>query len=110
MTGSQTSMVTAVASSPTASRAVRRTSAMRRGGTAASTSASIRLRLTRSSSNTARRPKKIPPAAPPARAGLARYRESMVSAVAGLYRNRPARGERRVSSKASQAGRLWSRR
>ncbi len=54
------------------------------GDTTASVRTSTRLRQARSSSKTVSRPKRMPPAAPPAMAGLARYMESMVVEVAGL--------------------------
>ena len=77
--GNHNAMVRAVASTAPASRASRRTHAMVWGETAASMSMSTRLRPVRSSSKMVSRANRMPPPTPPARAGLARYRESMVS-------------------------------
>ena len=77
-------MVRTVASPAAVSSASSRTKAMAWGETTASVSTSVRLRRARSSSKMVSRANRMPPAAPPARAGLARYMESMVPASAGL--------------------------
>ena len=84
LTGSQTSIARHSVSAAPLISASSRTRAMRKGETAASTSTSTRHLFARSSSNTASRPKRTPPAAPPARAGFAKYMESIVPALAGL--------------------------
>ena len=105
--GSHTSMVRASVSTDTASRDRRRRNAIVSGETAASTRTSTWLRPVRSSSYSVSRPNRIPPATPPARAGLARYMESMVSAEAGLYQASPAAGETAARSMTSQVSRLF---
>ena len=77
LTGSQTSIARHSVSAAPLISASSRTRAMRRGETAASTSTSTRHLF-------ASRPKRTPPAAPPARAGFAKYMESIVPALAGL--------------------------
>ena len=108
--GSQTSMVRPRPRTAAAARAGRRTRAMVRGETAASISMPTRLRSVRSSSYTVSRPNRMPPTTPPARAGSARYMDSMVSAAVGLYSTSPASGESTVSKMTSQVRRLWNRR
>ena len=48
--------------------------------------------------------------APPARAGFARYLDSIVSAVAGQYRKRPNAGEQTVRKKIRRTEGRFSRR
>ena len=106
--GNQTAITSSSASPADVISAASRTSAIVSGETAASVSASTRLREGRSSSKMVRIPNRTPPTAPPAMAGLARYWVSMVLAVAGRYSVSPTSGESTVNRTISQVRRLCS--
>ena len=92
------------------SRAISLARAAVRGDTAASQSTSTRQREVRAQSQRVSRAKNSPPSTPPARAGLATYRDCIVSAEADRYTVSPARGDRTVRAAASQVSRPRSSR